>query len=159
MTDSITAGRREIEALVPHRDPFLFVDEILKQSERSITTRWTIPTDADWFRGHYPGQPVMPGVLICEHVFQSGALFVSNALGGLEQADGVPVLTKIEFARFRKILGPGSEVETKVQLDEQVGPGWFLSGRVMNEDKVALKIRFVLSQTGAMKRSFQEERD
>ena len=100
---------------------------------------------------------MLPGVLICEHVFQCAALFVSQELGGFDSADGLPVLTRVESARFRRIVRPGETLRTRVTLDERVGPAWFLSGRVLCEDKPVMRIRFVLSATGAMARAFSSE--
>ncbi len=61
-----------IEQLIPHRPPFLFVDEIIAEGPDTLTTRRRVRPDEDFFKGHYPGNPIMPGVLICESVFQSG---------------------------------------------------------------------------------------
>ena len=54
-------NRAEIEAAIPHRDPFLFLDTIVEHMDDGLTASWRVPADADWFRGHYPGQPVTPG--------------------------------------------------------------------------------------------------
>jgi 3-hydroxyacyl-[acyl-carrier-protein] dehydratase len=152
MTLTAPAGRAEIEAAIPHRDPFLLVDEVSALDDTSIATAWTVPTGAFWERGHYPGQPVTPGVLLVEHVLQSGALYVSRRLEGFSADDGVPVLTKLEQARFRQMVLPGERVETEVQLVEQVGPAWFLAGTVKKDGKKVLQVRFALSATAAMSR-------
>ena len=87
---SRAAARAEIEARIPHRDPFLLVDRILERDERAIRTEWTVPPDADFFRGHYPGEPLLPGVLATEFVVQSGALLVCEP--DAEWLADVPVL-------------------------------------------------------------------
>lgn len=148
-----TGGRAEVEAAIPHRAPFLFVDRVAERGEGSILTEWRVPEDADWFRGHYPGEPVTPGVLISEHAFQSGALMISGELGGFRPEDGVPVLAKIEGARFRRIVRPGETLLTTVRTREKVGPAWFLTGKVTCEGERVLEIDFVLSAAGAMGRS------
>ncbi|MHC4264218.1 MAG: 3-hydroxyacyl-ACP dehydratase FabZ family protein [Planctomycetota bacterium] len=144
------ADRTAIEAAIPHRPPFLFVDEVTAVDDAAISTRWTIPADASWFEGHYPSQPVMPGVLLCEHALQSGALFVSRALAGFSDSDGVPVVTKLENARFRRIVQPGETVETTVKLVERMGPAWILRGTVRVDGKKAVDVQFVLSATESM---------
>ncbi len=147
------AGRAEIEAAIPHRDPFLLVSEVLEVDEQSIVTRWTVPADADWARGHYPGQPITPGVLLCEHAVQSGALLVSRNLAGFDAADGVPVLTKLSDARFRKMVLPGQTVETRVEVTDRVGPAWILKARVTLDGKRAVELACTLSAAGAMSRT------
>jgi len=147
------ADRRAIEAAIPHRDPFLFVDRIVERGDAHLISTWRVPPDGAWFRGHYPTQPILPGVLICEHVFQTAALLVSHALGGFHEADGVPVLTKIEMARFRRVVRPGDTLSTRVDVEERLGPAWYLSGRVTSDGAKITQVRFVLSATDAMART------
>lgn len=147
------AERRAIEAAIPHRDPFLFVDRVVEEGDRHLVSSWRVPPDGSWFRGHYPGQPILPGALLSEHVFQTAALHVSHALGGLSAADGVPVLTKIEQARFRRVVRPGDTLSTRVDVDERVGPAWYFSGRVSLDGKKVAHLRFVLTATEAMARA------
>ena len=149
---SPSEARAEIEAAIPHREPFLFVDRILSRSEQGIQCAWRVPEDADWFRGHYPGQPVTPGVILSEHAFQCAAIFLSEQLSGFSAEDGVPVLTKIENARYKRMVQPGESLETQVSLRERLGPAWYLSAKVSCAGATVLNIRFVLSGTEAMQR-------
>lgn len=75
-------------SLLPHRPPFLFVDEVVAADEKRIVTRWTARADADFFRGHYPGRPIVPAVLLCECCFQAGALLLIHILGGVRGGQG-----------------------------------------------------------------------
>lgn len=68
----------EIKKLIPHRPPFLWVDRILSSNETTIETEKDIPKDHEVFQGHYPGNPITPGVLLCEAIFQSGALLMAQ---------------------------------------------------------------------------------
>lgn len=153
----VVMDRAAIEAAIPHRAPFLLVDEVVDRTETSLTSRWRVPPDGFWVAGHYPGQPVTPGVLISEHVFQSAAILVSLSLAGFDAGDGVPVLTKIEGARFRRMVSPGEELTTTVRVEERVGPAWYMSGTVACDGKKVLRIRFALSATAAMARTVAAE--
>ena len=145
MNDGPENPRAEVEAAIPHRDPFLFVDRIVEADAESLTSEWRVPPEADWFRGHYPGQPIVPGVLISEHVFQSAAVLISRQLGGLDEAAGVPVLSRIENARFRRMVRPGETLRTRVKVEERVGPAWILSADVRVETSNVLRLRCVLT--------------
>jgi len=82
----------QVKSQIPHREPFLFVDRIVEQSETRIATERLIRADEPHFAGHYPGSPLMPGVLICEACFQTGAILLGHRSAGFQpaQAAGVP---------------------------------------------------------------------
>ena len=73
-------GQDVIKTLIPHRDPMLFVDRVMSLSDNKITIESDINPEAEFFRGHFPNQPIMPGVLIIETVAQAGALLISCLL-------------------------------------------------------------------------------
>ncbi len=132
---------------IPHRPPFLLVDEVLEVSrERIVTTRYVDP-DFDFFRGHYPDHPVMPGVLICESCFQSGALLMAHRVGALAVQEGIPVLTRVKDARFRTIVRPGDTLRIEVSLDESLDNAYYFTGRVTCEDLPVLRVSFVCMQS------------
>ena len=127
---------------IPHRPPFLFVDEILEVSERRIRTSKFADPAADFFRGHYPGHPVMPGVLLCECCFQAGALLLVHRMGGYDPAKGVPVLTRITDARFKRIVRPGQMLDVEATLDEELEGAYFMTGRISADGKPVLRVIF-----------------
>ena len=133
----------DISRRIPHRPPFLWVDRIIRLGADSIETEKEIPRDLDIFDGHYPGRPMMPGVLLCEAVFQSGALLLSGLLEGEEsRTERVPILTRILGARFKRQVLPGDRIEITVKLKEKVGPAWFMKGRVEVNGRVAVQVEF-----------------
>lgn len=144
--DSSTHARAEVEALIPHRAPFLFVDRIVARAEGSIVTEWVVPADADFFRGHYPGEPVLPGVIASEFVFQSGALLIAAPESRHASAGAIPVLARVQDARFRAIVRPGARLVARVTLDEQVGSAFLMRGEIEDErGESVLKLRFTVS--------------
>ena len=124
----------EVLRAIPHRPPFLFVDEVIEMREDGATTQFTVREELDFFKGHYPGNPIMPGVLISEAVFQAGAVFLMGLLEEEIEANPnlVPVLTKISDARFRSIVRPGDDLIITVSLKEKMGRFIFMNGSVKN---------------------------
>ncbi len=121
-----------VTELIPHRPPFLFVDEIVSEAGDTLVARRTWRADEDFYRGHYPGAPITPGVLLCEAVFQAGALLLSRlaqAAGG-KPGEGVPLLAKINDVRFRTPVYPGDVILIEVKRKEMVGGFTLMSGAV-----------------------------
>ena len=124
----------EIIQAIPHRPPFLFLDEVVERSENSLTAKRHVSDSEPFFEGHYPGNPIMPGVLISEAVFQAGAVFLTSLLEEEMETNPnlVPVLTKISDARFRSIVRPGDDLIITVSLKEKMGRFIFMYGSVKN---------------------------
>ncbi len=131
-----------ILSAIPHRPPFLFVDRVLKLSARRIVAETLADPAAEYFRGHYPGEPVMPGVLLCECCFQAGMLLVSQCVGGWTAGDGTPVLTRIGDARFKRIVRPGDLLRIEVTLDDELDSAYFLTGRLTTGETPVLRVTF-----------------
>ena len=139
MADSL----EEIYRRIPHRPPFLWVDKIIGQTSDSIETEKLIPVDLDIFAGHYPDHPIMPGVILCEAIFQSGALLISSLLNKEDVSTGqVPVLTRIIGAKFKREVKPGDTIKMRVRFKEKVGPAWFMRGRLQVAGKTAVQVEF-----------------
>jgi 3-hydroxyacyl-[acyl-carrier-protein] dehydratase len=125
-----------IKALIPHRPPFLFVDEIVSESADGLVARRTWRAEEDFYRGHYPNAPITPGVLLCEAVFQTGALFMAKQApaAGAAPGSGVPLLSKINDVRFRTPIYPGDTVLIEVKKKELVAGFTMMSGAVKKAD-------------------------
>ena len=137
---SVVLDRSAIEALIPHREPFLWLDEVLELSETLVRARKRVAEDLEIFRGHYPDFPVLPGVLLCEAVFQAGAVLIAS--GGDIPEGHVPVVTRQHETRFRRMVRPGEVLDIEARLDETLGGAWFLSGTVRVDGQVALRLQF-----------------
>jgi 3-hydroxyacyl-[acyl-carrier-protein] dehydratase len=126
----------EITELIPHRPPFLFVDEIVTQSVDGLTAKRTWRADEDFYKGHYPGAPITPGVLLCESIFQAAACFMAlkaRAAGG-KPGEGVPLIAKINDVRFRSPVYPGDTVLLEVKQKDALGGFTMLSGNIKKAD-------------------------
>ena len=141
--DRLPLGREEIEALLPHRDPFLLVDRVEDGGENWLTATWHVPADGWWFRGHYPDLPVLPGVLSVEHALQCGALLAATRIA--PDASGVPLLVRIRDARFRRVVQPEDTLITRVQLDERIGPALYMSADIRTSDARVARVAFTVT--------------
>lgn len=140
-------NRDEIEKLIPHRAPFLWLDEVVQRDEQSLTARKTLAADLDVFRGHYPRFPVLPGVLLCEAAFQAGAVLIASL--GPPAADTVPVVTRVNNVQFRHLVRPGDALDIQVELTERLAAAFFFKGRVSVGGKVAARLEFACAMTPA----------
>lgn len=132
-----------ITSLIPHRPPFLWIDRIISYQNGTMVAEKTIPEDLDIFQGHYPEQPILPGVILCEALFQTGALLIAHMLRDSEEKrEGVPVLTRIGGARFKRPVAPGSIIRMQVELKERVAGSWFLKGILRVRDRIAVQVDF-----------------
>lgn len=132
----------KILSLIPHRPPFLWVDKIISLSDTIIETEKKIDHDLDVFTGHYPGNPLLPGVLLCEAIFQSGALLLAEMLMNEEGTGKIPVLTRISDTRFRRRVLPGDTISIQVQLIDTVSSVCVLKGRASVGQELAVKTEF-----------------
>ena len=137
----------EIFRTIPHRPPFLFIDEVVDIGTDGATCKRTIRMEEPQFKGHYPNNPIMPGVLLCEACFQTGAIFLATQIEkeGRSLNDVTPVLSRISDARFKQMIKPGDEILIEVTMKETISKFHFLSGKVFKGGKLALTIQFALA--------------
>ena len=113
-------SRAQIEQILPHRDPFLLIDEVLElEPGRRVVARREVRSDDPWFAGHFPGRPVMPGVLIVEAMAQTGAVAV---LVQEENRGRIAFFAGIDDCRFKRVVEPGDVLTLTCEIDQVRGP-------------------------------------
>jgi len=132
--------RDEIERCIPHRPPFLWIDEVVEINENSLRARTFVDPNNEVFAGHYPRFPVLPGVLLCEMALQAGAILIAKLQALAEGA--VPVATRLNNAQFRRMVRPGDTVETEVVLTERLANAYFLTGKLTVDGRLAARLEF-----------------
>lgn len=128
-----------IQNTIPHRYPFLMVDRIieLEPSVKAVGIK-NVTINEPFFQGHFPGNPIMPGVLIVEAMAQvAGVLAFSSGIQG-----SAVYFMSIEKAKFRKPVVPGDQLRLEVTVIQQRGNVWKFSGTATVEDKVASESEF-----------------
>ncbi len=134
----------EIHAAIPHRAPFLLIDEIVSRSDAAIVCRKIFTGDEYFYAGHYPDYPLTPGVLLCEAAMQAGAVLLSQhaETGVAGSVRKVPVATRMNDVRFKRMVRPGETIEIEVQLRERLADAFFLDAKVTCDGKVAVRFDF-----------------
>jgi 3-hydroxyacyl-[acyl-carrier-protein] dehydratase len=137
-----------ITTFIPHRPPFLWVDRIVSCTAGAIVTEKHIPENLEVLQGHFPGNPIMPGVLLCEAVFQSAAILMGKIDGRAPSEERqLPFLTRITNAKFRKAVVPGDTAHIEVKLMESLASACYFRGVLKVAGKVALQVDFACKMT------------
>lgn len=137
----------EIAALLPHRYPFCFVDRVhqIDEGTRVVASK-NVSMNEPFFPGHFPGQPLMPGVLICEAMAQAAALLAHRTLRG-EGCAKVVVLSGIDGARFRRPVLPGDQLYLEVTVVRRRVPLWKFQGTASVSGHVVAEAELLLTET------------
>lgn len=139
--------REDILQAIPHRDPFLWIDEVVSIDSETIHARKSLDPELPVFQGHFPEFPVFPGVLQCEAALQAGAILISK-IEPVPSGD-VPVATRINNVKFRKLVRPGETIDIEVSLTEKLSNAYFMTGKVSVDGKVSTRLEFACATAPA----------
>jgi len=145
-------GYHEIAALLPHRFPFQFIDRVLEFEDGvRIVALKNVSINEPFFRGHFPEQPLMPGVLICEALAQAGALLAHRSTDGVGPGR-VGVLAGLDHVRFRRPVVPGDQLHLEVSLLKRRRPMWKMRGTARVANHIVAEAELSLMETERTRR-------
>lgn len=121
------------------------LDEIVSQDESTIVCRKTFHDDDFFVQGHFPEYPLVPGVIQCECCLQAGAILLAGQTPG--DPDVVPVATRMDSVKFKRMVRPGDTVEVHVTLKERVSNAFYLTGKMLLDGKLTARLDFACSVT------------
>ena len=132
-----------IEAILPHRYPFLLVDRVTELEPMKRLVAWkAVTVNEPFFAGHFPGHPVMPGVLVLEALAQAAALLAKSSMGE-DTSHKVTYLMAIDGARFRRPVVPGDRLELAIEVVKHKGTIWKERGTALVDGEVAAEAEFM----------------
>ncbi len=136
--------RAWIEQKIPHRPPWLLLDAVVELTADRIVCEKTFGEDEIFHRGHYPGNPIIPGFVLCESAAQAGAVLAASGAA----LAGVPLLTRAGDIKFKQIVRPGETIRIEATITERLGGALYFAARVLKAGSLAASLTFaVLVQT------------
>ncbi len=137
-------NRNEIMHILPHRDSMLLLDDA-EEKDGAAIGHYTIRGDEFFLQGHFPGNPIVPGVILCEMLAQSACVLMKDSLN-----DGkLPVYTGLNNVRFRSPVRPGDTVETRCRIRRAKAPFYFAEGTATVDGRLCVSADFSFAVTGA----------
>jgi 3-hydroxyacyl-[acyl-carrier-protein] dehydratase len=133
----------EILNLVPQRPPFLFIDKIIQKEDKKIITEKYVSETEDFFKGHFPGNPIMPGVLLSEATFQSAAALMALRKGHLNGKTAV--VTRINSTKFKNLVRPKDLLVIEVELVDELENASYLKGSIKVNGKTVMSNEFAVA--------------
>jgi 3-hydroxyacyl-[acyl-carrier-protein] dehydratase len=124
---------------IPHRPPFLFVDKVIEEFDDTIKAEKTVDPGEPFFQGHYPNRPIMPGVLIFESIFQTGAIMMGKRIANEGK---IPVLTRVNNIKLKHAVNPGDTLQIEVKLKGLVSSAAYMTGKASVNGKTVVTLDF-----------------
>ena len=136
-------NREEIKKILPHREPMLLVDEVELVDGKSLG-KCHIRGDEYFLQGHFPGNPIVPGVILCEILAQSACVLMQDVMSSGQ----LPVYTGLNNVKFRSPVVPGDTVETQCHITRAKHPFYFAEGTVTVDGRLCVSAAFSFAITG-----------
>jgi len=134
----------EILKYLPHRYPFILIDRVIDiEMGKSLVALKNVTINEPFFMGHFPGRPVMPGVLILEAMAQAGGVLAYKSTNTLPNSDNLYYFAGIDNARFRRVVEPGDQLRMEVKVLRYKREIWKLEGRAYVGDELACSAEFM----------------
>ena len=141
---SLPRTREDVQAYLPHRDPFLFIDSVKDLSDTTITAQSYVNPEMGVFKGHFPNMPIMPGVLLIETIAQAGALII--AMNVDTQPGTITAFSAVESAKFRQPVYPGDTLLINVAILRSRGGFYKFEGSATVNGTIVVELKFSASQ-------------
>jgi len=141
---TLPLDRDYVKNYLPHRDPMLFIDRVTRLEQNAITIESDVDPKAAYFKGHFPGMPIMPGVLIVEAVAQAGALLVSLTRGLTD--DKFIAFSNVDAVKFRRPVRPSEVLIIDVEIEKIRLPFYKFTGTAKVNGKVAATLKFAAAE-------------
>lgn len=130
---------------IPHRPPFLWIDEVLEETPERLRALKRVDPQEPCLRGHYPGFPLLPGVLVLEAIFQAGAVLLAERIQEAQSQGQIPVLARAREAKFKRMVRPGDRLEIEVRLVDSLGKAFKLSGEASVGGELAASVEYMVA--------------
>ena len=136
--------REEIKKILPHREPMLLLDDV-EEVDGEAVGHYRVRGEEYFLQGHFPENPIVPGVILCEILAQSACVLLQDSL----QEGKIPVYTGLDKVRFRAPVRPGDTVETRCRIVKAKAPFYFAEGTLSVKGKRCVSATFSFAVTGA----------
>lgn len=133
----------EIKKILPHRDQMLLIDEVTKVEDKAIG-KYHVRGDEWFLKGHFPDNPIVPGVILCEILAQSACILIAEGISG----NITPMYTGLNNVRFKHPVHPGDTIMTECKIVKSRPPFYFAEGKGTVNDELCIKAEFSFAVVG-----------